>query len=94
MGSLCAPTRRPPRAGAPSHLLVVGPDQAEHEAAVRQGQQVAEEEGQAAVEALGLLRVLGTQGWSAARSPPGLALTTAASGSDSGSHVAVPEPGS
>lgn len=80
----------------PSHLLVVGPDQAEHKAAVHQGQQVAEEEGQADVEALGLLHVLGTQGRSATLTHParciptqGLALTKATS--DSGSHITVPE---
>lgn len=47
------------------YLLVESPDQAEDEAAVHQGQQVAEEEGQAGVEALGQLRVLGAQGLSA-----------------------------
>ena len=47
------------------YLLVVGSDQAEDEASVRQGQQIAEEEGQAGVEALGQLRVLGAQGLSA-----------------------------
>lgn len=52
------------------YLLVVGPDQAEDEAAVRQRQQVTEEEGQAGVEALGQLCVLGTPGPSAhARTP-------------------------
>lgn len=47
------------------YLLVVGPDQAEDEAAIHQGQQIAEEEGQAGVQALGQLCVLGAQGWSA-----------------------------
>lgn len=47
------------------HLLVVGPDQAEDKAAVRQGQQITQEEGQAGVEALGQLRVLGAEGLSA-----------------------------
>lgn len=47
------------------YLLVVGPDQAEDEAAVHQGQQVAEEEGQAGVQALGQLCILGAQGRSA-----------------------------
>lgn len=57
---------------AHSYLLVVSPDQAEDEAAVHQGQQVAEEEGQAGVEALGQLHVLGAQGLSAyAHSPHG-----------------------
>lgn len=50
---------------AHSYLLVVSPNQAEDKATVCQGQQVAEEEGQAGIEALGQLRVLGTQGLSA-----------------------------
>lgn len=59
-----------PRVGAPfplcpPYLLVVGPGQAEHKAAVHQGQQVAEEEGQAGIQALGQLRILRTQGPSA-----------------------------
>lgn len=69
------------------YLLVVGPDQAEDEAAVHQGQQVTEEEGQAGIEALGQLRVLGTQGLSAHTHTPhqtsvptqGLALVKATS---------------
>lgn len=49
----------------------MGPNQAEDKATVCQGQQVAEEEGQAGIEALGQLRVLGTQGLSAhAHTPP------------------------
>lgn len=43
----------------------MGPDQAEDKAAVRQGQQITQEEGQAGVEALGQLRVLGAEGLSA-----------------------------
>lgn len=70
------------------YLLVVGSDQAEDEASVRQGQQIAEEEGQAGVEALGQLRILGAQGLSARAhvshrasvSTLGLALTTATRG--------------
>ena len=55
-----------------AYLLVVSPDQAEDEATVHQGQQIAEEEGQAGVEALGQLRILGAQGLSAhAHSPHG-----------------------
>lgn len=69
--SLAPPTQptTPPRLCHAHHahpyLLVVGPDQAEDEAAVHQGQQIAEEEGQAGVQALGQLCVLGAQGRSA-----------------------------
>ena len=57
---------------AHAYLLVVSPDQAEDKATVHQGQQIAEEEGQAGVEALGQLRILGAQGLSAyAHSPHG-----------------------
>lgn len=60
----CHPQVRCSRNAHP-YLLVVGPDQAEDEATVHQGQQVAEEEGQAGIEALSQLRILGTQGLSA-----------------------------
>lgn len=43
----------------------MGPDQTKDEATVCQGQQVAEEEGQAGIEVLGQLHILGTQGLSA-----------------------------
>lgn len=69
---LC-PSHPPPRQSlqgcrsqhAHPYLLVVGPDQAEDEAAVHQGQQIAEEEGQAGVQALGQLCILGAKGLSA-----------------------------
>lgn len=69
------------------YLLVVSPDQAEDKAAVHQGQQITEEEGQAGVEVLGQLHVLGEQGLSGHAHPPhqasipalGLALAKATS---------------
>lgn len=46
---------------ADPYLLVVSAHQVEDEAAICQGQEVTEEEGQAGVEALGQLCILGTQ---------------------------------